>query len=443
MFEHPLTSDAFINDTLEHLRRSARIGISRGDEQQIEQTLRAMAAQVGVYAGIDYASEGAAKIHAHIAASYLCGEIELIVPHNMADVLMEGVRLMGQCADLLLRAEGPRAIGTLTEKIGIISCVVAAREDHRPVTLTGVEQLARLSFDLLRTRSYVHVVQFAARDIRSSMRLIARVFLALPDTPLLNVTRTYLAPYYSLTSTQGLIARLTALVNELSDAGADDVNARQIIQNIGESADGLREEREILLEAIARRSSFAFDMIGWIRHVTTALLAVSNVPACSAHARIELRRHARALISALSFIPEDAETVRFVETYQMTDTLFEAAIDAHNRECEDVSETIGDRLLAWAFNAGRHQTGRGILERALSGFAVLALLEDEAVARLREKIQRRLAQGNLPDQEVLDNAARALRGRAAALAHIRHAFFAIERSTARAEGPCQGSRFSH
>jgi len=27
----------------------------------------------------------------------LSGEVERIVPHNMPDVLMEGVRLMGQC----------------------------------------------------------------------------------------------------------------------------------------------------------------------------------------------------------------------------------------------------------------------------------------------------------------------------------------------------------
>ena len=39
LLENPLTTDGFINDTLEHLRQMARIGISRGDEEQIEQTL--------------------------------------------------------------------------------------------------------------------------------------------------------------------------------------------------------------------------------------------------------------------------------------------------------------------------------------------------------------------------------------------------------------------
>src|SRR5690606_34203571 len=40
LLDNPLTSDGFINDTLEHLRQTARIAVTRGDEQQIEQTLQ-------------------------------------------------------------------------------------------------------------------------------------------------------------------------------------------------------------------------------------------------------------------------------------------------------------------------------------------------------------------------------------------------------------------
>jgi hypothetical protein len=95
MFENPLTSDNYINDTLEHLRQTSRIAISRGDEQQIEQTFRAFAALVRVYAAIDYGSPESSKTHAHLAAGYLTGEVERVVPHNMPDVLMEGARLIG------------------------------------------------------------------------------------------------------------------------------------------------------------------------------------------------------------------------------------------------------------------------------------------------------------------------------------------------------------
>jgi hypothetical protein len=107
LFEHPLTSDGFITDTLEHLRQNVRLGVSRGDEQQIEQTIRAIAGLVLVYLAIDYATEHASKTHAHVAAAYLSAAVERLVPQNMADLLMEGLRLMGECAHRLLAVEGP------------------------------------------------------------------------------------------------------------------------------------------------------------------------------------------------------------------------------------------------------------------------------------------------------------------------------------------------
>ena len=432
--DNPLTSDGFINDALEHLRQTARIGVVRGDEQQIEQALRAMAALVRVYLAIDYVSPHASKTHANLAAGYLTGEIERIVPHNMPDVLMEGVRLMGQCADMLLAAEGPQGITTLVQKIGVISCAGIAREDYRPVTSTGVEQLARLSFDLLRTKS--REVGFAARDIRGSMTLIAKLFMALPDTPLMNVHSTYLAPYYSATSTQGLTVRLSHLVNAVADAAADDANARQVIDNFEEWADGMYQtEKDLLLHAIEKRSQFTFDMIHWITAVTTMLIAVSNAAACDEHTQGELRKHAAWLIAVLSWVPDDEETVKFVENFRMTETLFEAAVDARRRGCPELADDIGKMLLSWTFKAGRYHTGWAILERSVYGLATLALLANDAAAvtRLSAEITARMAAGGLPDKEVRDHAALEIRGRAASVYRNGHWSSAIEHGMAESD----------
>lgn len=434
MFDNPLTSDGFINDTLEHLRQTARIGVARGDEQQIEQTLRAMAELVRVYLAIDYASPHASKTHAHLAAGYLTGEVERIVPHNMPDVLMEGVRLMGQCADMLLAAEGPQGITTIVQKIGIISCAGVAREDYRPVTSTGVEQLARLSFDLLRTK--LREVQFAAQDIRGSMKLIAKLFIALPDAPLMSVHSTYLAPYYSATSAQGLTLRLSQLVNEVVGAPADDVNARQVIDNFGEWADGMYQtEKDLLLHAIEKRSQFTFDMIHWITAVTTMLIAVSNAAACDRLRQQELRKHAARLIAVLSWVPDDEETVKFVENFQMTETLFKAAVDAHRRDCPVLADDIGKMLLSWTFKAGRYQTGWPILERSVYGLVTLALLADDTVAetRLKAEIGARMTAGGLPDKGLRDHAALEIRGRAASLYQSGSWSSAIEHAMAQAD----------
>mgnify|MGYP001584423099 FL=1 len=57
MFDNQFATDGFINDTLEHLRQNVKIGIARGDEQQIEQTFRAMTALCRIFMNIDYVTE--------------------------------------------------------------------------------------------------------------------------------------------------------------------------------------------------------------------------------------------------------------------------------------------------------------------------------------------------------------------------------------------------
>ncbi|MGV1819788.1 hypothetical protein ACQZ63_11415 [Agrobacterium sp. CG160-95] len=434
MFDNPLTSDGFINDTLEHLRQMARIGDARGDEQQIQQALRAMADLVQVYLTIDYASSHASKTHAHLAAGYLIGEVERILPHDMPDIVMEGVRLMGQCAAMLLATEGPQGITALVQKIGIISCAGVAREDYRPVTSTGVEQLARLSFDLLRTNS--QELEFAVTEIRDSVKLIAKLFMALPDTPLMNVHSAYLASYYSATSAQGLTVRLARLVNAITEAPADNVNARKVIDNFKKWADGMyRTEKDLLLHAIEKRSQFTFDMIHWITDVTKILIAVSNAAACDAHTQEELRKHAAWLIAVLSWVPDDEETVKFIEGFQMTETLFEASMDARTQGCPELADDIRKMLLSWTFKAGRYQTGWATLEWSVYGLATLALLVNDvtAVTQLKAEITARIAAGELPDKEVRDRAALAIRGRAASLSRSDYSSSGIEHGMAQSD----------
>jgi hypothetical protein len=100
-FDIPEASDAFINDTLEHLRRLAHASTGRRDEEATRQVLATMAALVQVYLGIDYANHDT-KEHAQLAAGYLTGAVEGVAPRNAPDLLMEGVRLVGASARLFL-----------------------------------------------------------------------------------------------------------------------------------------------------------------------------------------------------------------------------------------------------------------------------------------------------------------------------------------------------
>lgn len=427
MVDNPLSTDSFINGTLEHLRQNIRVGISRGDEQQIEQTLRAMAALVHVYIKIDYSNPYGSKTHAHLAAGYLSEAVKTVAPHDMADVLMEGVRLMGQSADRFLADGKPQDIVGLVDEIRLIACLGTVNEKYRPVTLVAIEQLAKLTFKLIRTDT--HDIGFATRKLKENVTMVAKIFLQVPDAALISVHHTYLAPYYSSTTTQSLLSWLTDLVNILVEAKPDDKAAKTVIRNIEDWADGLfQPQKELLLLAIEKRAQFTFDMIYWIKLVTKLLLALSNAPACDNHYRDELRKHAHWLICILSWVPDDKETVIFVENYQMTETLFEAAMDAYRRDCLEFSVDVRGLLLEWALKGGRHETGWAILERSLYGLATLALVtgNSRVTEDLKLKIAERLAQPVAPDQQIRDRAAREMRTRAATLPREAHRSSRIE-----------------
>jgi hypothetical protein len=427
MVDNPLSTDTFINGTLEHLRQNIRVGISRGDEQQIEQTLQAMVALVQVYIKIDYSNPYASKTHAHLAAGYLSEAVKNVVPHNMPDVLMEGVRLMGQSAYLIIAHGDPTDTVSLADEIGLIACTGIANENYRPVTLIAIEQLAKLTLWLIRNDK--HDIRSVTREVKENVTMIAKLFLKVPDAPLANIHHTYLAPYYSSTTSDSLLSWFTDLINAIAKAKPDDKAAKTVIRNIEDWADGLYQpQKELLLLAIEKRAHFTFDMIYWIKHVTELLLDLSNAPPCDSHYRDKLRKHALWLICTLSWVPDDKETTAFIENYEMTEILFEAAINAYKRNCLEFSVDVRGLLLEWAFKGGKHETVWGILKRSLYGIATLSLVtgDQQAVEDLKRKTAERLAQPDAPNQQIRDRAAREIRSRAATLYREGHRSSRIE-----------------
>ena len=193
--------------------------------------------------------------------------------------------------------------------------------------MEGMRQLANLTVYLLRSPG--HDVRYALDKVQENVSLVARMVLKVPDTPLSDIHGTTLGPYYSSSELQGLRVRLTHVVNATLDAEADDERAKTVIRNFEQWADGLhRPTKELLLEAIAARSHFTIHMFQWIQGFNELLLVASHAPACDRHSQRELRSHARWLIATLDWVPEDEDSVKFVETFELTEILFESALDA-------------------------------------------------------------------------------------------------------------------
>jgi hypothetical protein len=424
----PQANDGFINDSLEQLRQAVQAAAARGDEVPLRQLLATFSTLVQTYMAIDYSNEyDESKHHALLAASYLAGAVEAILPRRMPDVIMEGVRLMGVSAQAFLSAGLPNAILTLKEKIAAISCTGAASKEYRPVTLVGIEQLARITLSLLRVPS--RDIGYAADQVRNGVELVVSVFLQIPDAPLERIHSTYLGPYYSLTADQSLGSSLTELCNAILRAQAGDVQAAAVADNIEAWSEELyKTQKTLLLLAIEKRSHFTFDLIHWIAHVAKLLTAVSKAEVTDDHTGEEIERHADWLLSVLSWIPDDRDSVAFVESFQITNVAFEAALDASQLDSERVGESARRLLLDWTFKAGKYTTGWGTLETGLIALVALVLrLEQPGLtAWLKQEVTRRLQEAPL-DPDLLDRTAHNLRRKAISFRQRDFSFDAIDR----------------
>jgi hypothetical protein len=402
--EDPRANDNFIIDTLEFLRQSVQVAISRRDEQQIEQILRTMAALYQLYLSVDYPKPYVTKIHANIAAGYLTDAIKNVIPYNMPEVLLTGQRLMGQSAKQLLNQENLGDIAILSKEIELISCAGIAKENYYPVTMEGIQQLANLTFSLLHSKNR-HIFP-VVRELRRNVASVVKSFLHLPDTFLTRIHSYYLGPYYSSVNIQSLLGQLKISSFIILPAQNED-DIRTIIGNIEQWADSMYEtEKDLLLTAIKARSSFTPDMISWVIGVAEILFSISNAPACDEYHKQNLRDHGRSLITILSCIPMDKDTLLFVESFEVTDKLFEATIMAQDRGCNEIAWQIAEMLLSWIFKLGRY-SGSEILKKGLCGLAAFALISgDKQVSRFKNSIARNLSGEVAPAQEIRDKVAK-------------------------------------
>jgi hypothetical protein len=368
---------------------------------------------VNIYLLIDYSDEHASKTHANLAAGYLSEEVKSVFPHDMTDVVMEGLRLMGECAELFCKFGKTTDAVSIIEEIGFITTAGITNKKFYPIIMTGMKQLSRLTMVLLHSKS--HDLSFAFEKIKNNVLFVSENFLKIPSNPLEQIHGTYLGPYYSFQQSN-LRPMMGNLANIILNADENNEDAKHIIRNFVTWSDQIYiSERKLFEQAIKAKNGFLFHIIDWTESVGKILVALSNAPACDEGSKRKLQRNASWLISNLSFVPDDKKSVSAVANYKLHETFFKAAMIGHQQESGEYMEAARDCLLEWAFRGGKYELGWGILEHSLYGLAVIALLPDQMDAV-----------ENLP-QELLDRTARNIRERAATLYRLRdYSFSSIE-----------------
>lgn len=399
-FTNPLSSESFISDVLEQVRRLVATAVARSDEEQVIQLMAVLARLCETYAFIDYGTKLDGDLHhSQLAAGYLTRAVESLAKTFGADVVMEGARYLGQTALVLLRNGRSTATISIAQSISAIALIGISKPGYEPVASTAVQQLANLAFEMLRSPE--DDIGFAAREVRSSIQLVGQLAVGTPDGGALKRHNGYLKPYYSMTDYGTFPERLTNLVNAVVERPKGDDNADRVLQHIMDWSDQIyKGEKALLLAALEKRSFLALELISWIAHVATLIAVASTAPAASEHVKEQLIRNSSWLISVLDWLPSDKDSVSYVENFNVTEQLFEISLDMHSRELDEVAVSGRDVLLHWAFKAGAHETGWASLESALLALAVLAVWKPNSGwdAWLISEVGQRVAGLQLDDE---------------------------------------------
>lgn len=408
--EVPFATDPVINQTLEQLKREFRTGLARRDEEHVNMLIKAYGDLAQLYMQIDYGRPEVDPWHAALATGYLIRDIKSVIPHNLPDCLMQGIRTMGGCALALLNRDKATDIVSIVDELGSIGAAMAIREDHRPITATAMQQLAGLTYHMINAG--VFDPGYSYKQIGQAVELTAKVVLSQPNPPLSSVHRTSLGPFFSSTTQSSLGIQLKGLANALLNASADDARALNCIGSLHEWAERSRPmAKQVLILALEKGSPFAFDILHWIGDIVAVLLMASRAPASKTHYERDLEDEAGRWASLLSWIPDDRECLDCAATWSAATVMFNVAGAARACGSEKVYTTAQGTLLRWAMQPARREDAWHDVGEAMLALVAIAIRSptDEGWDSFKARLHTALQAEAIPSASLIRGAAAGLR----------------------------------
>ncbi|MCG7550507.1 hypothetical protein [Pseudoalteromonas sp. Of7M-16] len=401
--DNPLSSDPIINYTLEEVRQNINIGITTNDEQFVMQNIRLLHSLALAYYNIDYSDQRASKWHSHLATGYITSAIdEQCIPNKLVDVTLESIRLLGNIAQVELAKGDIENITTISNKISTYASIGAINEKFRCITQVGIEQISKLMFKVITSGDYD--IKIISKVLTEDIAQVARFYIKSPEVPFSNYKSQCLGDYFTGSSQTSFLQLLTHLCNHISDQDNDpDEKIKETISRISQwASESYSDIKDLFIESLQKKSSFACDLTHWLEHVVKCLLFVSQSPHTSVHDKDELLKSINWLTHIFSWVPNEEDAVRCAESYQMTDVIFSIVREAYKFGMHDTVTELKSLLLSWGKKASFKGKGWQSLERAISGYLILDLLEN-IEPEVTSKNILKLFEGN----SALDNATRA------------------------------------
>ncbi|WP_156545839.1 hypothetical protein [Cupriavidus sp. D384] len=406
LFSDGGSTDAIVNVTLEALRRIPTAAIARHDEVHLSQVLRVFRQLSELYLTVDYGSPYREKWHATLAAGYLDGAIASIMRTEHSDVLMNAAREAGNLATAFIGAKRIDNAHGLVTKLGELAKLGLTKDVHVPVAMIASEQIARIAITLLRSRS--RGSQFVGRHLQQTMDSLLRSALLLPGTGLSSRASQCLGPYFSLLGGKSFPSALSLYADHINEGKLSDDDAMHFVRNVLEWTERRNHvEKETLLLAVAARSNFAHELLMRLTQLCKVLMGLSLAPVCDESLQEELLGLADRYICVFSFLPDDPDSVKFLENIRVIDSLAELAVFAKQSDRDEVLARIREMMLDWILKSGRYHTGWGSLGNGLFSVIVLATVCKDL--QIMDTLRKALTESKITDDDVLDTGIRDLR----------------------------------
>lgn len=370
--------DNFISYSLELVRKYTTTGLHNKDERHIEQALSCMHSLANIFLAIKYSSVRSSKSHANLALGYLDRAIMNIVPLCMDDVIMNGLREIGDLSrEYSLQAQ-PNDLAQFAEAICKISLTRMSSPDSFPVVQIASEQLSKLTLNALCNCKEGTSYLFSTISSQS-YSLISVVFNTVPDAPLLSNHSSYLSALYSPMNTQGFMRLFLGLTAELSRQESTLVDSHEhCFLNIIEWLKSIQDSHvKIFNQAASSQLPICTDLVMWTTSIIKGLIDLTKSLHCPEELVSDLNENIIALSRMFICTGESTDIYSHLETSSVTSNIFSCCQFAWQKENLKLFGQLQEIFFEWTKKAGKHETGWGIAGRGVLGICALALFTED------------------------------------------------------------------
>ncbi len=392
------STDSFINETLELARQFTLKAIQRQDELALDIAFRFFYQAVKIFIQIEYQNDRKNKFHAQLAAGYLSTAVENSLKLKSTDMTMIGIGLLGNAGITLLEGSKPENIVSIANTISQIAQKQLIEDKNHPAFQVCIQELTSFIIALFQNQN----VKYSVKEVHKTITLLAKITISFPDGRMFSKHSANLSSFYA-SQPNSFCSSLTIIANKLLDEPEKSRKASFILLNIVSWSEGLYLEfRELFQLAVKQESLFTVDIVHWIKNVSNILLYLSNSRLCEASQKEELRKSAVWLFLTFSFVPDNENKILFLETFHLTETIFEAVINAYKIECIEVANELRSLLFNWARKSAKYDSCCSIFEKTILALIVINIKFKQCNEAFLKELREKLFKDNLKENKVFE-----------------------------------------